>query len=122
MYADITSILEKVKGLIGIEDTQHDTKLTITIEMMMDEVKNFCNISPLKSVPKQLENTIVQMILDYLKINPMGIEKFEGGNVKSISRGDTTINYNTSETTVNIHEFMKGYQERLMPFRKFKMR
>ncbi len=111
-----TTILEKIKIMADIED-QHDLKLNVVIEMMEAEVKNFCN---LKTVPQQLENTIVEMVLEYLKSNPMGISQFEGKNVKSISRGDTTIQYAT--TTGNIAEIIEGYHQRLIPFRKLKMR
>lgn len=118
MYADPNSILTKVRVLLGL-DPQQDQTLSVVIEMMMEEVTNYCII---QSVPQKLENTMAQMVIDYLKINPMGIEKLEGSNVKSIQRGDTTISYNTSESTVNLQEFIKGYHERLMHFRKMKMR
>jgi hypothetical protein len=121
MYLDENMVLQKIKNLSDITSNENDPKLATTIEIIIDEVKNFCNRKHEKSLPKRLENTIVQMTLEYLRLNSCGIKEFEKKNIKGITRGDTKLEYATSDP-LDITTFIEGYQSKLMPFRLLKIR
>lgn len=121
MYLDENMVLQKVKTLSGITSNENDEKIEVVIEMMIDEVKNFCNRKYENTLPKRLENTIVQMVIDYLQINNPGIKEFDKKDIKGITRGDTRIEYSTNDP-LDTTSFIEGYQTKLMPFKLVKIR
>ena len=116
-------ILRKIKLLLNIKSDINDDKLKYLIDLIIDEVGIYTNISSNK-LPARLENVIVDICTKYLKVNNFGIETIDTADTKSIKRGDTTIEFNTS----NILSTMKsvGYIEQeirlLNNFRRVKMR
>lgn len=116
-------ILRKIKLLLNIKTDTNDDKLKYLIDLIIDEVGIYTNISNSK-LPSRLENIIVDICIKYLKVNNFGIEDIVVSDTKSIKRGDTTIEFNTS----NILTTMKsvGYIEQeirlLNNFRRVKMR
>ncbi len=116
-------ILRKIKLLLNIKTDNNDDKLKYLIDLIIDEVGIYTNISNSK-LPSRLENIIVDICIKYLKVNNFGIEDIVVSDTKSIKRGDTTIEFNTS----NILSTMKsvGYIEQeirlLNNFRRVKMR
>ena len=116
-------ILRKIKLLLNIKSDINDDKLKYLIELIVDEISIYTNISNSK-LPSRLENIIVDICTKYLKVNNFGIETIDTADTKSIKRGDTTIEFNTS----NILSTMKsvGYIEQeirlLNNFRRVKMR
>ena len=116
-------ILRKIKLLLNIKSDINDDKLKYLIDLIIDEVGIYTNISSNK-LPARLENIIVDICTKYLKVNNFGIETIDTADTKSIKRGDTTIEFNTS----NILSTMKsvGYIEQeiriLNNFRRVKMR
>jgi len=116
-------ILRKIKLLLNIKTDTNDDKLKYLVDLIVDEVGIYTNISNSK-LPSRLENTIVDICTKYLKVNNFGIETIDTADTKSIKRGDTTIEFNTS----NILTTMKsvGYIEQeirlLNNFRRVKMR
>lgn len=116
-------ILRKIKLLLNIKTDNNDDKLKYLIDLIVDEISIYTNISNNK-LPARLENIIVDICTKYLKVNNFGIETIDTADTKSIKRGDTTIEFNTS----NILSTMKsvGYIEQeirlLNNFRRVKMR
>ena len=116
-------ILRKIKLLLNIKTDNNDDKLKYLIDLIVDEISIYTNISNNK-LPARLENIIVDICTKYLKVNNFGIETIDTADIKSIKRGDTTIEFNTS----NILSTMKsvGYIEQeirlLNNFRRVKMR
>ncbi len=116
-------ILRKIKLLLNIKTDTNDDKLKYLVDLIVDEVGIYTNISNSK-LPSRLENIIVDICTKYLKVNNFGIETIDTADTKSIKRGDTTIEFNTS----NILSTMKsvGYIEQeirlLNNFRRVKMR
>lgn len=116
-------ILRKIKLLLNIKSDINDDKLKYLIDLIIDEVGIYTNISNSK-LPARLENIIVDICTKYLKVNNLSIEGIAVSDTKSIKRGDTTIEFNTS----NILSTMKsvGYIEQeirlLNNFRRVKMR
>jgi DNA packaging protein, QLRG family len=116
-------ILRKIKLLLNIKTDNNDDKLKYLVDLIVDEVGIYTNISNSK-LPSRLENIIVDICTKYLKVNNFGIETIDTADTKSIKRGDTTIEFNTS----NILSTMKsvGYIEQeirlLNNFRRVKMR
>ena len=116
-------ILRKIKLLLNIKTDTNDDKLKYLVDLIVDEVGIYTNISNSK-LPSRLENIIIDICIKYLKVNNFGIETIDTADTKSIKRGDTTIEFNTS----NILSTMKsvGYIEQeirlLNNFRRVKMR
>ena len=117
-------ILRKIKLLLNIKTDTNDDKLKYLINLITDEVSIYINYKDSDKLPARLENIIVDICTKYLKVNNFGIETIDTADTKSIKRGDTTIEFNTS----NILTTMKsvGYIEQeirlLNNFRRVKMR
>ena len=117
-------ILRKIKLLLNIKSDTNDDKLKYLVDLITDEVSIYINYKDSDKLPARLENIIVDICIKYLKVNNFGIEDIVVSDTKSIKRGDTTIEFNTS----NILSTMKsvGYIEQeirlLNNFRRVKMR
>lgn len=117
-------ILRKIKLLLNIKTDNNDDKLKYLVDLITDEVSIYINYKDSDKLPARLENIIVDICIKYLKVNNFGIEDIAVSDTKSIRRGDTTIEFNTS----NILSTMKsvGYIEQeirlLNNFRRVKMR
>lgn len=83
--------LEKIKKLLSLppENEKHDDVLNIMIGDARDAIKSYCHI---KKVPEQLDFIVRELVMASYKSD-------NGGNVASIKRGDTQINYNTAITS-----------------------
>lgn len=117
-------ILRKIKLLLNIKTDNNDNKLKYLVDLITDEVSIYINYKDSDKLPARLENIIVDICTKYLKVNNFGIETIDTADTKRIKRGDTTIEFNTS----NILTTMKsvGYIEQeirlLNNFRRVKMR
>lgn len=86
-----SELIERVKDRLNIWDTSMD----ITIEDIIQEAMNFCN---LKELPIELEPFIrkkVQGIINYEAENGTAVVY----DIKSIKEGDSSITYNVDEKT-----------------------
>lgn len=88
----------KKRNSISLEDEQ---KVDSMISQMKSKAMIYCNLTEL---PQQMFFTIIEMVEQR-----MGI-----GNVSSISRGDTSIKYNTAD------EIVSGFKHELNKFRRLK--
>lgn len=116
-------ILRKIKLLLNIKTDNNDDKLKYLVDLIVDEVGIYTNISNSK-LPSRLENIIVDICIKYLKVNNFGIEDIVVSDTKSIKRGDTTIEFNTSNilTTMKSVGYIEQEVRLLNNFRRVKMR
>lgn len=107
-------MLEKVKALLNLKDNTRDELLSFYIDLIRDEVLNYCN---LEDVPKKLENLIIKILLDFYTKNIASNDK----NVKSIKRGDTEITYqDENKNAILIQDFLMNYRTQLNCFRRLR--
>ena len=116
-------ILRKIKLLLNIKTDTNDDKLKYLVDLIVDEVGIYTNISNSK-LPARLENIIVDICTKYLKVNNFGIETIDTADTKSIKRGDTTIEFNTSNilTTMKSVGYIEQEVRLLNNFRRVRMR
>lgn len=116
-------ILRKIKLLLNIKFDDYDEKLKYLIDLITDEVSIYTNISNSK-LPSQIENIIVDICTKYLKVNNLGIEDIAVSDTKSIKRGDTAIEFNTSNilTTMKSVGYIEQELKLLNHFKRIKMR
>ena len=83
MAADIEGMLEKVKLRIGVDGEENDPVLRLMLQDAVMAVTLYCNR---ETFPWQLEYIVKQMVVNVY-------ERDNEGNVASVKRGDTQINY-----------------------------
>lgn len=90
-------MLAKIKELLDLRDDDKDSEITLCIEMLCETILDICN---LKKLNKALENFIVSKVYTIMrsKLTDSSQEQSQS-NIASVSRGDTTITYNTSNST-----------------------
>lgn len=110
MEATELTTLEKIKKLLSLppEDGKHDDVLNIMIGDAGDAIKSYCHI---KKIPAQLDFVVRELVLASYKND-------NGGNVASIKRGDTQINYNT---TITSESFSARHLNVLNGYRKLRI-
>lgn len=108
MEAELT-MLEKIKKLLSIplEETGKDDVLNIMISDAEDAIKGYCHI---RQVPGQLDFIVRELVMNSFRND-------NGGNVASIKRGDTQINYSTAITA---ESFMDRHLKVLNGYRKLR--
>ena len=88
-------MLENIKLLLNITDDKHDNMILLYIDKISAIVLDYCNVNELS---RGLESFIEDKVMSIMKpIANNGTENT--GEIKSISRGDTKIEYNVSEAT-----------------------
>ena len=109
--------------MLNIKTDTNDDKLKYLVDLIVDEVGIYTNISNSK-LPSRLENIIVDICTKYLKVNNFGIETIDTADTKSIKRGDTTIEFNTSNilTTMKSVGYIEQEVRLLNNFRRVRMR
>lgn len=112
--------LSKLKILLGIDTGDYDDKLMLVWDMLTAQVLAYLGRQD-NSLPPALESIILQMAVDYLRQNNMGIEAIKTANVKSIARGDTTITYNLADAK-SAGDFIALYGDLLWSFKRVIMR
>jgi len=109
----VEEMLKKIKNNLNISDTSRD----LTIEDVIQEVLNYCN---LKEVPEELEPFIrrkIKVIINYEAEN--GVDNVF--DIKSIKEGDTSITYNTDEVSrETIYSLSDKDKQALMRFRRLR--
>lgn len=97
------NFLENLKSLLNIKDDKLDTILQLNIDMTIQSVLNYCNISEL---PSELNYVVCLITAEtYKELN----SKFESGNVvgniSSISEGGRTVSFtNGSEFKIAVED------------------
>lgn len=108
-------MLENIKLMLNINDEEHDTMILLYISKVSTMVVEYCNINELS---QGLESFIEDKVVSIVKPIITGGAQ-NTGEIKSISRGDTKIEYNVGDVvetsngatlTSSDKEFLKQYR------------
>lgn len=108
-------MLENIKLMLNINDEEHDTMILLYISKVSTIVVEYCNINELS---QGLESFIEDKVVSIVKPIITGGTQ-NTGEIKSISRGDTKIEYNVGDVvetsngatlTSSDKEFLKQYR------------
>ena len=97
-------MLENIKLMLDITDNKHDGKILLYLDKISTAVLAHCNV---KELNRGLESFVEDKVVSIMKPTITGGTQ-NTGEIKSISRGDTKIEYNvgeavqTSSNTVNL--------------------
>lgn len=101
-------MLENIKMLLNIDNSEHDNIINYWINKVEKIVLEYCNIEEITVV---LEGFIEDKVVSI--INNLGVISANENNsesnveIKSITRGDTSITYNTPTATSKV-EILDG--------------
>ena len=88
-------MLENIKLLLNITDDKHDNMILLYIAKVETIVVDYCNVNELCL---GLESFIEDKVVSIMKPTITGGTQ-NTGEIKSISRGDTKIEYNVGEAS-----------------------
>lgn len=97
----VQKLLTSIKKRLSIVDEEQDDLIQEEIEDLLVEVLEYCN---LKELPKALEPFIKRKVVSYIKSGATGVVGEWDEEVKSVSRGDTTINMLTTKERLNVED------------------
>ena len=86
-------MLENIKLLLNITDEKHDNMILLYLAKVETMVVDYCNVNELSI---GLESFIEDKVVSIMKPTITGGVQ-NTGEIKSISRGDTKIEYNVGE-------------------------
>ena len=86
-------MLENIKLLLNITDDKHDNIILLYLDKISTMVVDYCNVNELSL---GLESFIEDKVVSIMKPSVTGGTQ-NTGEIKSISRGDTKIEYNVGE-------------------------
>ena len=86
-------MLENIKLILNITDDKHDNMILLYLDKISIVVLDYCNV---KELCKGLESFIEDKVVSIMKPTITGGVQ-NTGEIKSISRGDTKIEYNVGE-------------------------
>lgn len=112
-------MLKKMLMILGKSNpTSGETELLqFVLDLAIDKVKNYCHI---EAIPKGLENTVVRLAVDLLRIEGYGSEE-KPKEVTAVRRGDVSTSFASVSTSENIQsDFLSKYKGELNSFRKLK--
>lgn len=112
-------MLEKLKMILGAQDTENDGVFSFTLESAEQAVKSYCNI---EEIPAALENTVVRIAADICRSEGYG-QANAPRMAQSVSRGDVSVNYGNSAATAEIggvKSFIDDYKAQLNAFRRLR--
>lgn len=108
-------MLENIKLILNITDDEHDNMIMLYLSKVSTMVVEYCNINELS---QGLESFIEDKVVSIVKPIITGGTQ-NTGEIKSISRGDTKIEYNVGDVvetsngatlTSSDKEFLKQYR------------
>ena len=108
------TLLEQVKLLLGIRDTEKDALLSVLCDTVTEQVKTYCRLSDVSSAG--LQGLMADMVVSRYRARGYGQEA-EPKVVSSISEGDTSLSYKTTQPTVS-GELTEDDRRALSPYRK----
>ena len=86
-------MLENIKLLLNVADNKHDNIILLYLAKVETMVVDYCNVNELS---RGLESFIEDKVVSIMKPIVTGGTQ-NTGEIKSISRGDTKIEYNVGE-------------------------
>lgn len=114
----LQALLEKLKKLKGVSDTQSDDVFLFALETAVDTILNYCHIEEL---PQRLENTAILMALDAINEVQATNGQVNDQDVKSLTEGDFSITRVTNlevAQALQSQSFIRNYSRTLNSFRK----
>lgn len=106
--------------LIRIDDTSKDVRLLFVLEVIVQEIKTYCNIT---TIPEALDNVVLHIAEDYYRTKyPTEFEQTAPA-VTSTKRGDVTTSFGSSKATVTVGNgaaFVRNYAAQLQAFRRLR--
>ena len=108
-------MLENIKLILNITDDSHDNLILLYLAKVETMVVDYCNVNELT---EGLESFIEDKVVSIMKSTISGGTQ-NTGEIKSISRGDTKIEYNVGDVvptsngaslTSSDKEFLKQYR------------
>ena len=108
-------MLENIKLILNITDDKHDNLILLYLAKVETMVVDYCNVNELT---EGLESFIEDKVVSIMKPLVTGGAQ-NTGEIKSISRGDTKIEYNVGDVvetsngaslTLSDKEFLKQYR------------
>ena len=94
-------MLENIKLLLNVTDDKYDNMILLYLDKISTIVLDYCNVNELS---RGLESFIEDKVVSIMKPTITGGTQ-NTGEIKSISRGDTKIEYNVGEA---IQAFSNG--------------
>jgi hypothetical protein len=115
-------LLSKLKQLLEIaaDDASKDFKLTFTLETVITEVKNHCNI---EDIPEGLNNVILQIAEDHYRTKYASELPQVAQTIQSVKRGDVETKLGSAKAAVEAGpgaSFVQNYTAQLNSFRKLR--
>lgn len=92
------TLLEQVKLLLGITNTERDALLSLLCDTVTAQVKTYCRITDVSNTG--LQGIMADMVVSHYRSQEYGQEAAPKV-VSSISEGDTSISYKTAQPTVS---------------------
>lgn len=83
-------MLKNIKLILGLTDNKHDDMIMLYLSKVETVVISYCNIDALNPA---LESFIEDKVVEIIKTKVQGGTQ-NTGEVKSVTRGDTKIEYN----------------------------
>ena len=109
-------MLENIKLILNLTDYEHDNLILLYLAKVETMVVDYCNVNELT---EGLESFIEDKVVSIMKTT-VSIGAQNASEIKSISRGDTKIEYNVGEAVVSTSngatltssdkEFLKQYR------------
>lgn len=100
-------MLENIKMLLGLSDDTKDQMIHYYISKVTDEILSYCNLDEL---PSKLESIVENKVYGVLK--PQFSTK-STDEVKSVSRGDTKIEYNVNTNFEDVSLLLSNSEKML---------
>ena len=96
-------MLENIKMLLGLDDDKYDKLILYQIDKVTKKVLAHCNINQLNPV---LEGLVEEKVYNVMKNKTSGnnVATDNNNNIKSVTRGDTRIEYNVGEAKTEVLE------------------
>nr|DAZ26014.1 MAG TPA: Head Tail Connector Protein [Caudoviricetes sp.] len=104
-------MLEKVKLLLGITDTQKDDLLLLVLDMITAPAIEHCKLT---EAPEKMESTIVRMAADLYRMEGYGQESAPQ-TMTSMTEGSRSVSFKSGNSD-NIDVILKSYEKALVPF------
>ena len=108
-------MLENIKLILNITDDEHDNMIMLYLSKVSTMVVEYCNVNDLTEGLKSfIEDKVVSIVKPIITGGTQNT-----GEIKSISRGDTKIEYNVGDVvetsngatlTSSDKEFLKQYR------------
>lgn len=92
-------MLENIKLILNLNDDKYDQLILLYKSKVSNVVMSYCNIDNLNPA---LESFIEDKVTSIMKSKIVGGTQNTGG-IKSVSRGDTKIEYNVGDTSIGVN-------------------